>query len=122
MLQRFTKVIAIGAVTLALSTTSVVPPPQPAVAAELTREYFDTKIGELKKTIEDTNGDLKKTIENGTAQIVAAINKAPTTEPHHPTHAPIKVVLVEKPVHVPHRPHWCCRPPPPPCPPWGWGW
>jgi hypothetical protein len=115
-------VIATGALPLTLSTTSVVPPPQPAVAAELTREYFDLKIGELKRTIEDTNNDLKKTIQDGNDKIVTAIKGLyPTPEPHHPIRPPPQVVVVQKPIYLPHRPHWCCRPPPPPpCPPWGW--
>ncbi len=40
-----------GRLDWAISTTSVVPPPQPVVAAELTKEYFDAEIKKLTDTI-----------------------------------------------------------------------
>jgi hypothetical protein len=51
---------------------------------------------------------------------VSCVDRSDCRPPPH--HVPIKVVVVEKVVHVAPRPHWCCRPPPPrPCPPeWGW--
>jgi hypothetical protein len=119
MARHTSKGIATGALGLALSTTSIVPPP--AVAAEaLTKEQFDAGIQQLTKdigkAIKDNNRDLADEIAN-------AINRA--SDRHHVSTPVVhdRVVVVERPVHVAHRPLWCCRPPPPPppCPPW-WGW
>jgi hypothetical protein len=123
MLRRFIKVIATGALGLALSTTSVVPPPQPALAAEaLTKEHFDEEIGKLTKAIkEELPKEIANVIKNNNKDLAEAI--AVAISPHHPVHEPHptpQMVVVQKPVQVSHRPHWCCRPPPPPCPPWGW--
>jgi hypothetical protein len=119
MARHTIKVIATGALGLALSTTSILPPPQPAVAAEaLTKEQFDAGIQQLTKdigkAIKDNNRDLADEIAN-------AINRA--SDRHHLSTPVVheRTVVVERPVRVAHRPHWCCRPPPPPCPPW-WEW
>jgi hypothetical protein len=136
-----TKVIATVALGLALYI-SFVPPPQPAAAADLTKEHFDEVVAQLSRDIgreiRDNNRDLAEAIadavrRNTTTPALRAdaldpprpgplgcAARSDCRPPHH--HVPTRVLVVEKVVHVAPRPHGCCRPPPPrPCPPeWGW--
>jgi hypothetical protein len=134
MLNDIIKVIVV-ALGLALYTTAIVSPPRPATAQTvpapspvLTTDQFDQAMAQLSRDIgreiKDNNRDLADAISAAMRQDhsgpVSCEDRSDCRPPHH--HVPTKVVVVEKVVHVAHRPQWCCRPPPPPpCPPW-WGW
>jgi len=123
MFRHTIKVITTGGLGLALSTTSIVAPPQPAVAAQndpVTQQMFNDAMKALPDQIANAIADKKLP-----DQIANAIVEALERRSHHHASTPVehtRYVVVEKPPRVLHRPRWCCRPPPPPpCPP-GWGW
>jgi hypothetical protein len=132
MLRHTTKVIATGALGLALSTTTIVPPPQPAVAQSLGQAdktylentFKDVLTTALTKAIGD---ELKKNNDDLAEKVGTKIAEklGPLLVPNHHVPTPVehaRYIVVERPARLAHRPHWCCRPPPPPpCPP-GRGW
>jgi hypothetical protein len=139
MTEDTTKAIATVALGLGLYV-SFVPPPQPAAAADLTKEHFDETVAQLSRDIGREIRDNNRALADAIADAVRRSTTTPALPgdlgpprpgplgcadrsdcrpPHQ--HVPTRVVVVEKVVHVVQRPHWCCRSPPPPCPP-GWGW
>jgi hypothetical protein len=134
LMARYTiKVISTGALGLALSATSIVPPPQSAAAAELTQQHFDDQIKVLLGAVAIEMGARLKDNNRALAdEIAAAIVRQQQLQQQRPgrvttpvaprSHLPtLRVELVERRHRVSHQPHWWYRPPPPPCPPeWGW--